>query len=228
MEEECSSTPEEDLEPNSTGLKSSRTGEVWHKSLEEFHSAQVKERSLFGHLLCSEKIQKKILESDIFRILEPEEVKEIGALYKVSPSKFILIFRSKTAKEKLQGAEIQYRFGDSEIKLSFCKQIEPLINGKEPIFVTINLPEYISDQAARIAFPHFGKVVSVFKGRHKCNRKSEVARDMSESSLREGIQRYCQGKLLSMVVPVDMSSLQKRWCCATGAKLVTCLARIIL
>ena len=80
MEEECSSTPEEDLEPNSTGLKSSRTGEVWHKSLEEFHSAQVKERSLFGHLLCSEKIQKKILESDIFRILDPEEVKEIGAL----------------------------------------------------------------------------------------------------------------------------------------------------
>ena len=49
---------------------------------------------------------KKILESDISRILESEELTEIGALYKVSSSKFVLIFRSKTAKEKLQGTEI--------------------------------------------------------------------------------------------------------------------------
>ena len=129
-EEECNSTPEENLEPNSAGLKSSRTGGVWHKSLEESHSAQIKERSLLGHLMCSEETQKKILESDIFRILESEGVTEIGALYKVSPSKFILIFRSKTAKEKLQGTKIQCRFGDSEIKLSFRKRIEPLRNGK--------------------------------------------------------------------------------------------------
>ena len=63
--------------------------------LEEAHSAQVKERSLLGHLICSEETQKKILESDIFRILKSEGVTEIGALYKVSPSKFVLVFGSE-------------------------------------------------------------------------------------------------------------------------------------
>ena len=139
-------SPEENLEPNSAGSKSSRTRGAWHKSPEESHSAQVRERSLLGHLVCSEETQKKILESDIFRILDSEGVTEIGALYKVSPSKFVLIFGSKTAKEKLQSTEIQCRFGDSNIKLSFRKRTEPLRNGREPIFVTINLPEYISDQ----------------------------------------------------------------------------------
>ena len=61
-EEECNSTPEEIFEPNSAVLKSSRAGGVWHKSLEESHSAQIKERSLLGHLMCSEETQKKILE----------------------------------------------------------------------------------------------------------------------------------------------------------------------
>ena len=82
-----------------------------------------------------------------------------------------MIFGSETAKEKHQVTEIQCRFGDSEIELSFRTRIEPLRNGKEPIFVTINLPEYISGQAVRLAFSHFGEVVSVFKGRHKSNRK---------------------------------------------------------
>ena len=50
---------EENLDPNSAGLASSRTGGVWNKSLEEAHSAQVKERSLLGHLVCSEETQKK-------------------------------------------------------------------------------------------------------------------------------------------------------------------------
>ena len=48
--------------PNSAGLVNSRTGGVWNKSLEEAHSAQVKERSLLGHLICSKETQKKILE----------------------------------------------------------------------------------------------------------------------------------------------------------------------
>ena len=39
----------------------------------------------------------------------------------------------------------------------------------EPIFVTIFLPEFISDQAVRLAFSRFGDVISVFKGRHKFN-----------------------------------------------------------
>ena len=51
---------------------------------------------------------------------------------------------------------------------------------------------------------------------------------MLESSPREEIQRYCQGKFLSMAISRGMSFSPKRWCCATGAKLVTCLARIVL
>ena len=104
--------PEENLDPNSADLASSRTGGVWNKSPEEAHSAQVKERSLLGHSVCSEETQKKILESDIFCILESEGVTEIGPLYKVSPSKFVLVFGSKAAKEKLESTEIQCRFGD--------------------------------------------------------------------------------------------------------------------
>ena len=226
-EDECIPTPEENLEPHSAGLKSSRTGGVWHKSLEESHSAQIKERSLLEHLVCSEETQKRILESDIFRILESEGVTEIGALCKVSPSKFVLVFGSKTAKEKLQGTEIQCRFGDSEICLDFRKRIGPLRNGREPIFVTILLPELISDQAVRLAFTNFGEVVSAFKGRHKFNG-SETEKEMLESSKREDIQQYWQRKFLSIVISKEMSFLRKRWFCATGAKLGTCLARISL
>ena len=120
--------------------------------------------------MCSEETQKRILESINLRILESEGVTEIGALYKVSPSNLILVFGSKTTKEKLQGTEAQYRFGDSEICLNFRKRIDPVRNGREPIFVTIFLPEFISDQAVRLAFSSFGEVVSVFKGRHKFNR----------------------------------------------------------
>ena len=86
------------IEPNSDGLKSSRIRGVWHKSLEENHSARIKRRSLLGHIICSEETQKKILESDIFHILKSEAVTEIRALYKVSPSKFVLVLGSKTAK----------------------------------------------------------------------------------------------------------------------------------
>ena len=52
--DDCTLAPEENLVPNSTDLKSSGTRGVWHKSLEENHAAQIKERSLLGHPLCSE------------------------------------------------------------------------------------------------------------------------------------------------------------------------------
>ena len=170
-EEDCVLTPEENLEPNSRGLKNSRTGEVWHKSLEESHSAQVKENAQLGHLMCSEETQRKILESHIFRILESEGVTEIDALYKVSPSKFVLVFGSKAAKEKFKGTVIQRCFGDTEICLNFHKRVGPLRNRREAIFVTILLPEFISEQAVRLALSNSGEVVTVFKGRHKFNRK---------------------------------------------------------
>ena len=109
--------------------------------------------------------------------------------------------------------------GCSEICLNFWKRISLLRNGKEPILVTIFLPELILDQAVKLAFTNFGEVVSVFKRRHE----SETVEGMLKSFLQEEIQWYYQGKFLSMVV-----SKRKRWCCATGGKLGTCLARIVL
>ena len=75
------------------------------KSLEENHSPRIKKRSLLGHIIWSEEAKKKIPESDIYRILESEGVTEIGALYKVSPSKFVLVFGSK----KDEGETCWYR-----------------------------------------------------------------------------------------------------------------------
>ena len=168
--EDSARASEENPDPNSAGLTNSRTGGVWNRSREEAHSAHVQERSLLGHLITSEETQKKILEADIFRILESEGVTEIGALYKVSPSKFVLVFGSQAAREKLQNTEIQCRFGDHDLRLSFDKRVGPFRNGREPIFVTIFLPEFVSDQAVRLAFSNFGEVISVFKGKHKFNK----------------------------------------------------------
>ena len=145
--------PEENIEPKSSGLKSTRTRGVRHRSLEENHSAWINERSLIGHTRYLEETPKKILEQDILT--------EVGAPCKVSPSKFVLVFRSKTPEEKLAGTEIQCRFSNSEVSLSFRKGVGPLRNGKEPILVTIFLPEIISDQAVRLPFPNFREVVSV-------------------------------------------------------------------
>ena len=171
---------------------------------------------------------KKILESDIFRILKSEGVTEIGALYKVSPSKFVLVFGSKAAKEKLESTEIQCRFGDSEICLNFHKRVGPFRNGREPIFVMILLPEFISDQTVRLAFSNFGDVVSVFKGRHKFNTDIRNGKRHVKIFPAGGDPAILRGKSLSMVGSRGMSSLWKRWCCATDAKLVTCLVRIAL
>ena len=73
-------TPEENLEPKSVCLRSSQTRGVWPKSTEENHSPRIKKRSLLIHIICSEEIEKKILESAIFCILESEGVTEITEL----------------------------------------------------------------------------------------------------------------------------------------------------
>ena len=75
---------------------------------------------------------------------------------------FILVFGSKTSKEKLAGTEIQCCFSDSEVCLNFQKRVGTLRNGKEPILVTVFLPELIGDHAVRFAFSNFREVVSVF------------------------------------------------------------------
>ena len=88
-----------------------------------------------------------------FRILQTEGVTKVSTLYKISSSKFILIFESKRAREKFQVTEIHSRFVDKEIILSSQKQRSgPLENGSKPIVVTLFLPEYVSDQAVRLAF----------------------------------------------------------------------------
>ena len=84
--------------------------------------------------------------------------------------KFDLVFGSKASKKKLLNTEIGSRFGDLDIQPDFHKSIGPLRNGKEPTFVTIYLPEFISDQAVKLAFSNFGNEVSVYKGRHKFNK----------------------------------------------------------
>ena len=80
-----------------------------------------------------------------------------------------MIFESKSAGEKFQVTEIQSRFGEKEILLSFQKRrFGPLGNGKEPISATLFLPEYVSYQALRPAFSNFAKFLSF--SRHKFNR----------------------------------------------------------
>ena len=70
-----------------------------------------------------------------FRILQTEGVTKISTLYKISSSKFIFIFESKSAREKFEVTEIHSRFGDKEIIVSFQKQRSgPLRNGKGLIF----------------------------------------------------------------------------------------------
>ena len=154
--------PEENLKPNSAGLKSSRTRRIRHKSLEENHSAWIKERSLIGHIMCSEETPKKILESDILT--------EVGALYKVSPSKFVLVFGSKTPKEKLAGTEIQCRFSDSEVCLNFRKRVGPLRNWKETVLDSLVIRQWdLLSPILEKPCLYFGPV---FNGRHGFNRKT--------------------------------------------------------
>ena len=152
----------------------------------------------------------------------------MGALYKVSPSKFVLVFESKAAKEKLEGTEIQCCFGDSEICLNYHKRFGPLRNGREPIFVTILLPEFISDQAVRLAFSNFGEGVTVFKGSHKFNRKIRNGKSHVKI-FPAGEDPAILPRKISFHgrIQRDVFS-RKRWCCATDAKLGTCLARIAL
>ena len=76
-EEDSVGFPGENLDPNSAGLKSSQTGGVWNKSREGAHSAQVREKSLLGHIIGSEETQQKISESDIFRIFETIDLRII-------------------------------------------------------------------------------------------------------------------------------------------------------
>ena len=177
--------------------------------------------------MCSEETQKKILKPDIFRILESEGITAIGALYKVSPSKFVLVFGSKTAKEKLQGTEISY------ISAVLAIQKFLLISANELVLSEIGqnlflwLSSFLSSLLTRrwdLPSPIFGEVVFVFKGKHKFNRSIRNGRKhvrMLESS--DTVR-----KIYSHEKSRGMSFSRKRWCCATGAKLDTCLARIVL
>ena len=165
----------------------------------------------------------------IFSIFWNLRESQIGALYKFCHSKFVLVFASKAVKEKLQSTEIQCRFGDSEICLSLRKRICPLRNGREPIFVNILLHEFISDQAVRLTVSNFGEVVSVLKGRHKFNRSIRNGKRhvrIFPTGVDPAIwprKIYFHGNIQR-----DVLFTKKVVLCARGAKLVTCLARIVL
>ena len=111
---------------------------------------------------------------------------------------------------------------------NFRKRVGALRIGREPIFVTILLPDFTSGQAMRLAFSNFGVVVSVFKGRHKFGRSIRNGKRHVRIFSAGGDPAYCQGKFLSMEISRGKSFLPKSWCCATGAKLDICLARIAL
>ena len=64
---------------------------MWHKAIGEENGAQIKEKSLLGHLLCSEVLPKRFLGSS------NKGVTKISTLYKISSSKFNLIFESERA-----------------------------------------------------------------------------------------------------------------------------------
>ena len=101
---------------------------------------------MLGYILCPEETEKKIQELDIFRTLESEGVTEISALYKVSPSKFVLVFGSKKAKEKLSGTEIQCRFGDSEICLISANELVLSVMGGN---LSLSLSFFVSSLLTR-------------------------------------------------------------------------------
>ena len=65
--------------------------------------------------------------------------------------------------------------------------------------MTILLPEFISDQAMRLALSNLDKVDT------NLIDPSETGKDMLKSSLLEDIQRYCQGNFLSMTISREMS-----------------------
>ena len=121
--------------------------------------------------MCSEKTHRRILESDIFCILESEGVTEVGALYKVSPSKFVLVFRSKKAKRNFK---VQRSNAVLTIRKSVSISINELVLSEMgdslslwPFSFLISL---VTTQWGS-PFSNFGEVVSVFKGRHNFNRK---------------------------------------------------------
>ena len=134
--------------------------------------------------MCSEEIPEEILESNIFHILESENVTKIGALYKIS--KFILILESKTAKEKLENTEILSHSGDYDLTLTAIPSSQK--NGKEPTFATFFFPEYISDQALDLLSPNSERSCLCLKADTSLIGTLEKVKGMSKFSQRREIQ----------------------------------------
>ena len=72
------------------------------------------------------------------------------------------------------------------------------MGGKEPAFVTLFLPKYISDQAADLLSPILERFMPVFKGRHKFNRINRNGKGRASG----------QGKLFSMITSQEVSILE--------------------
>lgn len=160
--------PEENFESFLAASKSFWTSEMWYKALEEEHVAQVKCKSLFGHLLCLEVLPEKFLESDIFSYSRNRGSQRNRHFISNSFLKIYFDFWIKNGEGEIANyREIHSCFWRKEVLLSFQKwQSGPLKNGKEPIFVKLFLPDCVSDLAVRLPFSN----LSVFHSRHKFNR----------------------------------------------------------
>ena len=77
------------------------------------------------------------------------------------------------------------------------------MGGKEPAFVTLFLPKYVSDQAADLLSPILERFMPVFKGGHKFNRINRNGKGRAKIS-----QRSSQGKLFSMITSQEVSILE--------------------
>ena len=91
--------------------------------------------------------------------------------------------------------------------------------------MTILLSKFISDQGAKLALFNFGEVVPVFKGRHKFNRFIKNVKKHVRIFPAGGGPAMLSRKI-SFHGNIQRNILSlKRWCCATGAKLVACFAK---
>ena len=83
-------------------------------------------------------------------------------------TKFLLqsLFWFLDQKPRKRNFEVQRSNAALAIQKSVLIFGKELVLSEREILVTILLPEFITDQAVRLALSSFGEVVSVLKGRH--------------------------------------------------------------
>ena len=86
--------------------KNTFTEHLWETASKKTETVLFALNHCLAILVCSEETQRKILESDIFRIPESKGVTEIGPLYKVSLSKFVLMIKNGEGETSVQRSNV--------------------------------------------------------------------------------------------------------------------------